>query len=383
MPNFSGIWSTAQQFQAKGQAIWPSTPGAPTIGTATAGTNKCASVTFTAPTCTGKYPTGVTGYKVISTPGCFTGTGASSPVTVTGLTAGTSYTFKAQATNGNGYGTLSAASNSVTATLTTCATYTTAGSYSWVAPTGVTSVAVVAIGGGAYGCYNGTYAGGPGGGLGYKNGVSVTPGNSYTVVVGTAGNGCCGGGGGRKGTDSYFINTSTVKGGGGAQTGTGLGGTYTGDGGGNGGNGGLYAGGLTSGPGGGGAGGYSGNGGNGGATLIGRPGSAGAACSGAGGGGGAGYRGCCGCNRPGGMGGGVGIYGKGTTGAGGTGGYPTPNTNGGFGGAGSGGSNALYGGGGGYGRCCAGQNGRGAVRIVWCKCGARGTPSFPSTNVGA
>ena len=27
--------------------------------------------------------------------------------------------------------------------------------------------------------------------------------------------------------------------------------------------------------------------------------------------------------------------------------------------------------------------GSGAVRIVWCKGGARGTPSFPSTNVGA
>jgi hypothetical protein len=54
----------------------------------------------------------------------------------------------------------------------------------------------------------------------------------------------------------------------------------------------------------------------------------------------------------------------------------------------------LYGGGGGrggyayrsdvgYTRQCRGNDGRnGAVRIVWCVGGARGTPSFPSTNVG-
>ena len=47
--------------------------------------------------------------------------------------------------------------------------YTTAGTYSWVAPAGVTSVSVVAVGGGGNG-YSGAYtgAGGGGGGLGYK-----------------------------------------------------------------------------------------------------------------------------------------------------------------------------------------------------------------------
>ena len=169
MPNFSGIWTVTQQMQAKGASTWPTPPGAPTIGTATAGTNACASVTFSAPSCTG-YPAGVTGYRVISTPGCFSATGASSPLTVTGLTIGTSYTFKAQATNTAGYGVLSSASNSITATVATSAAYTSAGTYTWIAPSSVTSVAVVAVGGGGnaigetFG--NGNGRSGGGGGLG-------------------------------------------------------------------------------------------------------------------------------------------------------------------------------------------------------------------------
>ena len=65
--------------------------------------------------------------------------------------------------------------------------YTTAGTYSWVAPTGVTSVSVVAIGAGGSIDFSGSSyvnrGGGGGGGLGYKNNYTVTPGNSYTVVV--------------------------------------------------------------------------------------------------------------------------------------------------------------------------------------------------------
>ena len=136
--------------QAKGASTWPATPGAPTIGTATAGSTLCASVTFTAPSCTG-YPASVTGYRVVSTPGCLTATGASSPLVVSGLTDATSYTFKAQATNATGYGALSAASNSITASNAGQQAYTTAGTYSWVAPSGVTSVSVVAVGSGAGG----------------------------------------------------------------------------------------------------------------------------------------------------------------------------------------------------------------------------------------
>ena len=83
-------------------------PDAPTIGTATAGLGS-ASVTFTA-AATGGTPTS---YTVTSSPGSITGTG-SSPVTVSGLTAGTSYTFTVTATNASGTSPASSASNSVT-----------------------------------------------------------------------------------------------------------------------------------------------------------------------------------------------------------------------------------------------------------------------------
>jgi hypothetical protein len=85
-------------------------PGAPTIGTATAG-NAQASVTFTAPSDIGGGA--ITSYTVISSGGQV-GTGASSPVTVTGLTNGQSYTFTVYANNAYGPGDVSAASNSVT-----------------------------------------------------------------------------------------------------------------------------------------------------------------------------------------------------------------------------------------------------------------------------
>jgi alpha-tubulin suppressor-like RCC1 family protein len=91
------------------QAI--TTPGAPTIGTATAG-NAQASVTFTAPVSNGG--SAITGYTVTSSPGGLTATGTASPITVSGLTNGTAYTFTVRATNSVGTGPASAASNSVT-----------------------------------------------------------------------------------------------------------------------------------------------------------------------------------------------------------------------------------------------------------------------------
>jgi uncharacterized protein (TIGR02145 family) len=97
---------------AASNSVTPSTvPGAPTIGTATKG-NAQASVTFTAPANNGG--SAITGYIVTSNPGNFTGTGSASPITVTGLTNGTAYTFTVIATNANGNSPASAASNSVT-----------------------------------------------------------------------------------------------------------------------------------------------------------------------------------------------------------------------------------------------------------------------------
>jgi hypothetical protein len=159
-------------------------------------------------------------------------------ITVSGLSNGTAYTFKVKATNGAGTGPESAASNSVTPVLPVVGqeAFTTAGSYSWVAPSGVTSVSVVAVGGGGATGFSGAPGGG---GLGYKNNYSVTPASSYTVVVGARGSGSS------SGATSYFVSTGVVSGGGGQAPTSGgpcylgaAGGTYSGDGGGNGGAGG-------------------------------------------------------------------------------------------------------------------------------------------------
>jgi hypothetical protein len=86
-------------------------PGAPTNATATAG-NAQATVSFTAPSSNGGSV--ITGYTVTSSPGGITGQGSASPITVTGLTNGTAYTFTVTATNAVGTGPASAPSNSVT-----------------------------------------------------------------------------------------------------------------------------------------------------------------------------------------------------------------------------------------------------------------------------
>ena len=117
MPNFTGLWTADQQFQAVGGSTWPSFPGAPTSAVATATSGTAASVAFTAPSSTG-YPASITGYIVTSSPGGLTGTGASSPISVTGLTTDTAYTFTVRAINATGTGPSSAASNSVTPVIT-------------------------------------------------------------------------------------------------------------------------------------------------------------------------------------------------------------------------------------------------------------------------
>jgi hypothetical protein len=86
-------------------------PAAPTNVSATAG-NAQATISFTASPDQPGAP--VTSYTVTSSPGNLTATGTASPITVTGLTNGTAYTFTVTATNVIGNGPPSAPSNSVT-----------------------------------------------------------------------------------------------------------------------------------------------------------------------------------------------------------------------------------------------------------------------------
>ena len=179
-----GIWTLDQAQNYTKQGIWPRSPGAPTIGTVTI-SGVTASVPFTAPADTGS--TAITTYVATSSPGGITASSATSPISVPGLVGGTSYTFTVTATNSAGTGAASAASNSVTAVVQGQVSYTTPGTYSWVAPAGVTSVSVVTVGGGGGGAGNRLFTmnGGGGGGLAYTNNITVIPGNSYSLRVGS------------------------------------------------------------------------------------------------------------------------------------------------------------------------------------------------------
>jgi hypothetical protein len=253
-------------------------------------------------------------------------------------------------------------------TVTGQITYSSPGTYSWVCPSEVYYVNAICVGGGASGAItfrSSTAFAGGGGGLAWRNNIPVIPGNSYTVRVGA-------GGGGRglaytaysgvAGGDSWFIDETTVLGGGG---GVNQGGTFLTDP--NTGGGGFGGQGLASAasiPGGGGAGGYSGNGGA-------------SAAAGTGGGGGGGFYdpNISLSNRRAGAGGGVGILGEGASGGA---------SQGGSGGTSGGSSIAgIYGGGAGaatYDTSGGGSmisGGGGAVRLIWGP-----NRAFPSTNTG-
>jgi len=109
MPNYSGIWTEQGMMQAVAAGTWSRRPGAPTIGTATATGPLSATVAFTASSDLGF---GTVTYTATSSPGGLTATGTS-PITMTGLSPSTSYTFTVTATNSSGSST-SSASNSIT-----------------------------------------------------------------------------------------------------------------------------------------------------------------------------------------------------------------------------------------------------------------------------
>tara|TARA_B100001250_G_scaffold412643_1_gene444436 strand:- start:140 stop:1954 length:1815 start_codon:yes stop_codon:yes gene_type:complete len=258
--------------------------------------------------------------------------------------------------------------------------FVTSGTYSWEVPESIFSICAVCIGAGGGASVGGggwSGSGGGGGALSYKNNISVTPGETLTIIVGAGGGG--GYTSGLSGGDSQIKRSSTILlegegGNGGSYRSSGGAGGQTwssADGGGDGGNGGtstqneLFQ--DAQGGGGGGAGGYSGNGGNGGYGLYSLTsgymifptnGSAGATGSGAAGGGGP-------SGGTGKGGGGVNIVRKGGTGS-----SASRNSHG---KAGSGGTNSSESVGGSYGGGAGGEDSSGtaddgsggAIRIIF------------------
>ena len=195
-------------------------PDAPTIGTATQTGNTTATVVFTAPANNGDAT--ITSYTSTSSPGGITNTlsqAGSGTISVTGLTAATSYTFTVTATNSIGTSVASAASNSITTTNTYSADM------------------LIVAGGGSGGI---SIHGGGGGAGGYRTSTqTLTSGSTYTITTGGGAAGSTGGNG-VKGSDSSIsgagITTITSTGGG---MGAGNDGAFTGDGGSGGGGAGL------------------------------------------------------------------------------------------------------------------------------------------------
>lgn len=355
MPNYSGVWNTSDQLAAKGTSNWP-TPKYYKCVPASLSVNEGSSLTVNITTSKVADTTLAWVIEHITTnnpdfentSGIISLVNSSASFTVSivaDLTTEGPQTFRIQIRLGNAGGEIVAKSDIITVPDTSQhptnqVAYTTAGTYTWTAPTGVTSVCVVCVGSGGGGY---TRGGGGGGGLGWKNNIDVTPGQTYTVVVGAAG------AVGNNGAVSYFKDTSTVAGYGGQYASFGwepTGGSYVGQGGGSGGVGFTGQTGLNYYYyGAGGAGGYTGNGGAGGAflrwsTVVGT--------SGTGGGGDGGYANGIDSSAT-----GVSILG-------------------------SGGGGTLYGAGG-YGASEYGVNSQagavGAVRIIW-----GSGRAFPSTN---
>ena len=97
---------------------------------------------------------------------------------------------------------------------TTVDQFTTVGTTSWTAPSGVTKVEVLVVAGGAGGASR--HGGGGGaGGLIHELSYPVTPGQSYTVTVGAGGSGAAAGSGtqGSNGGNSVFDSLTAIGGG--------------------------------------------------------------------------------------------------------------------------------------------------------------------------
>jgi hypothetical protein len=145
--------STASQF----------VPAAPTVTAISANSATSISVGYTAPTYSGG--SAITSYTAVSSDGLYsatTATAGSGAIILRGLRQLTSYSFSVYATNLYGNSAYSGSASTTTAVASSSVAYTIPGTYTWVVPTNVTAVSVLAVGGGASGqsrCNNFTNGG--------------------------------------------------------------------------------------------------------------------------------------------------------------------------------------------------------------------------------
>ena len=226
-------------------------PEAPTVTGVTNAVEDRPVISFT-PSNTGVTPTSFT---VTSSPGSYTATGNTSPITYNsmGIASG-SYNFSVTGTasTGTGLGSVASSLLELDPTYTLFQTFTSSGTFT--VPAGCTKLAVFALGGGAGGNpgansagsqgqegnyifnynYNAAGSGGASSAIaGFKD-HTVSGGQTYAVSIGTGGNAASGGGTTNFGT-LLSVSANTVTGNGSGLTSTassgggagGGGGTYT------------------------------------------------------------------------------------------------------------------------------------------------------------
>jgi hypothetical protein len=155
-------------------------PGAPQSVSASASSSTTANVSWSAPASNGGAT--ITSYSIYWSGGSTTS--GTTSVGIGGLSPTTSYTFTVYATNSAGTGPGTASNTITTPVARGCSTYTTAGTYTFTVPAGVTSISIAAVGTGGSGSnFKANNQGGAGGSTVVYNNYSVSPGQTYTVCI--------------------------------------------------------------------------------------------------------------------------------------------------------------------------------------------------------